>query len=76
MTDIDTRDYALHWDVFVTPGIPVDTPDRPPGTQKRMWSPTSATLIYGERDAVLVDAFLTIEQAHTLGSGSQHTASS
>jgi hypothetical protein len=24
--------------------------------------PTSATLIYGERDAVLVDAFLTVEQ--------------
>jgi glyoxylase-like metal-dependent hydrolase (beta-lactamase superfamily II) len=28
--------------------------------------PTSATLIYGRRDAVLVDAFLTIEQAHAL----------
>jgi glyoxylase-like metal-dependent hydrolase (beta-lactamase superfamily II) len=28
-----------------------------------MWVPTSATLIYGERDAVLVDAFLTVEQA-------------
>ncbi len=29
-----------------------------------MWVPTSATLIYSERDAVLVDAFLTVEQAH------------
>ena len=28
--------------------------------------PTSATLIFGQRDAVLVDAFLTIEQAATL----------
>jgi glyoxylase-like metal-dependent hydrolase (beta-lactamase superfamily II) len=28
--------------------------------------PTSATLIFGQRDAVLVDAFLTIEQAAAL----------
>ena len=28
--------------------------------------PTSATLIYGQRDALLVDAFLTVEQAHAL----------
>src|SRR5258708_36351894 len=27
----------------------------------------AATLIYGERDAVLVDTFMTIEQAHALG---------
>jgi hypothetical protein len=31
-----------------------------------MWVPTSATLIYGERDAVFVDAMLTVEQAHAL----------
>jgi glyoxylase-like metal-dependent hydrolase (beta-lactamase superfamily II) len=31
-----------------------------------MWVPTSATLIYGKRDAVLVDAMLTIEQASAL----------
>ena len=31
-----------------------------------MWVPTSATLIYGQRDAVLVDALLTVEQAHAL----------
>jgi glyoxylase-like metal-dependent hydrolase (beta-lactamase superfamily II) len=67
MTNIETRDSALHWDVFVTPGIPVVTSDLPPGTQQRLWSPTSATLIYGQRDAVLVDALLTVEQAHALG---------
>src|SRR5438876_4883127 len=66
MTDIETRDSELHWDVFVTPGIPVETLDLPPGMQQRMWSPTSATLIYGEMDAVLVDAFITVEQAHAL----------
>jgi glyoxylase-like metal-dependent hydrolase (beta-lactamase superfamily II) len=67
MTDIETRDSELHWDVFVTPGIPVVTSGLPPGTQQRMWSPTSATLISGELDAVLVDALLTVEQAHALG---------
>ena len=67
MTDIETRDNELHWDVFVTPGIPYETLDLPPGTQQRMWSPMASTLIYGKRDAVLVDAFMTIEQAHALG---------
>jgi glyoxylase-like metal-dependent hydrolase (beta-lactamase superfamily II) len=67
MTDIEKRDNELHWDVFVTPGIPYESLDLPPGTQQRMWSPMAATLIYGERDAVLVDAFMTIEQAHALG---------
>ena len=67
MTEFETRDKLLNWDVFVTPGIPVATPDLPPGTQQRLWSPISATLIYGERDAVLVDALLTVAQAHALG---------
>ena len=67
MTDIETRENALNWDVFVTPGIPVATSDLPPGAEQRLWSPTSATLISGQRDAVLVDALFTIEQAHTLG---------
>jgi len=66
MTDIETRDIPLNWDVFVTPGIPTVTSDLPPGTQQRLWSPISATLISGQRDAVLVDAFITVEQAHAL----------
>jgi hypothetical protein len=36
-----------------------------------MWSPISSTLIYGERDAVLVDAFITVEQADALVVGSR-----
>src|SRR6202158_3268424 len=54
---------TLKWDVLVTnrQGL---TRDLPPGKEQWMWVPTSATLIYGERDAVLVDAFLTVEQAH------------
>jgi glyoxylase-like metal-dependent hydrolase (beta-lactamase superfamily II) len=53
----------LNWDVFVTPGIPTVTRDLPPGTTQQMWSPISSILIYGKRDAVLVDAPITVEQA-------------
>jgi hypothetical protein len=63
MTDIETRDRELHSDVYVTPDIPIESLDLPPGTEQRMWSPISSTLIYGERDAVLVDALLTVAQA-------------
>jgi glyoxylase-like metal-dependent hydrolase (beta-lactamase superfamily II) len=31
-----------------------------------MWVPTSATLIYGQKDAVLVDALLTVAQVNAL----------
>src|SRR5713226_10201737 len=66
MTEIETQESSLNWDVFVTPGIPTVTSDLPPGIEQRMWSPMSSTLIYGKRDAVLVDAFLTVEQANAL----------
>src|SRR5258706_7356518 len=56
---------SLKWDVFVTKREGLSR-DLPPGKEQWMWVPTSATLIYGQRDAVLVDAFLTIEQAHAL----------
>jgi glyoxylase-like metal-dependent hydrolase (beta-lactamase superfamily II) len=56
---------TLKWDVLVTnrQGI---TRDLPPGKEQWTWVPTSATLIFGDRDAVLVDAFLTVEQAAAL----------
>src|SRR3981189_903020 len=40
--------------------------DVPPGKESLMWVANSATLIYGERDAVLVDTFLTVEQSSGL----------
>jgi len=55
----------LKWDVLVTKRQGLIR-DLPPGKEQWMWVPTSATLIYGERDAVLVDAFLTIDQARLL----------
>lgn len=67
MTDVATRVSPLSWAVFVTPGIPIVSSDLPPGSKHRWWSPISSTLICGRRDAVLVDAFPTIEQTRALG---------
>ena len=57
---------ALKWEVFVTPGIPVVTPDRPAGVRETYFQAMASTLIYGKSDALLVDAFMTIEQASAL----------
>jgi glyoxylase-like metal-dependent hydrolase (beta-lactamase superfamily II) len=59
-------DAKLNWEVFVTPGIPVVTPDRPPGVHETVFQAMAATLVYGSREAVLVDAFMTINQATAL----------
>lgn len=56
----------LNWDVFVTPGIPIATRDLPPGVSEAYFQAMASTLIYGMRDAVLVDAFMTVEQANAL----------
>jgi glyoxylase-like metal-dependent hydrolase (beta-lactamase superfamily II) len=57
---------TLKWEVFVTPGIPIAQADRPEGIRETFFQASASTLIYGERDAVLVDAFLTVAQANTL----------
>src|SRR5271163_3469142 len=61
-----TRKTPLSWDVFLAPSVPVITSDLPPGQKERPWPPISSTLIYGERDAVLVDTPITVEQARAL----------
>src|SRR6202521_2058499 len=55
----------LQWDVLTIkrPGL---TRDLPSGKEDLMWVANSSTLIYGKRDAVLVDTFLTTEQSQTL----------
>jgi glyoxylase-like metal-dependent hydrolase (beta-lactamase superfamily II) len=55
----------LSWDVFVAPELAL-VDDLPPGLSTRTWGPTSATLITGREDAVLVDALLTTAQATAL----------
>jgi glyoxylase-like metal-dependent hydrolase (beta-lactamase superfamily II) len=61
-----TRTTSLTWDVFLAPSIPAITSDLPPGEKERPWPPISSTLIFGERDAVLVDTPITVGQARAL----------
>src|SRR5260221_8025926 len=63
-----TQNISLRWDVFLAPSIPAITSDLPPGEKERPWPPISSTLISGERDAVLVDTPITVEQARALAS--------
>ncbi|HET6175566.1 MAG TPA: MBL fold metallo-hydrolase [Candidatus Sulfotelmatobacter sp.] len=56
----------LKWEVFVTPGIPIVTRDLPPGIKEAYFQAMASTLIYGDKDAVLVDAYMTIKQANAL----------
>src|SRR6267154_3610167 len=60
---LNTAKSHLKCDVFVTPSIPVVTTDFAPGEHERPWPPIASTLIYGSRDAVVVDSFITQEQA-------------
>src|SRR5467141_1548898 len=61
-----TQNMSLRWEVFLAPSIPAITSDLPPGEKERPWPPISSTLISGERDAVLVDTPITVEQARAL----------
>jgi len=56
----------LKWEVFVTPGIPIAQAQRPEGVDETLFQAMASTLIYGTRDAVLVDAFMTVKQATAL----------
>jgi glyoxylase-like metal-dependent hydrolase (beta-lactamase superfamily II) len=65
MTTTQTAGIDLRWDVLTMkrPGL---RRDLPPGKEDLMWVANSSTLIYGERDAALVDTFLTIQQSQAL----------
>jgi glyoxylase-like metal-dependent hydrolase (beta-lactamase superfamily II) len=56
----------LHYSTYVAPSKPAVSDDLPPGELRRMWSPTAATLICGERDAVLVDPLMTAAEGEDL----------
>jgi len=56
----------LQWEVFVSAQTPVVTSDLPPGASEMKWSPISSTLIFGKRDAVLVDTAITLDQNQKL----------
>jgi glyoxylase-like metal-dependent hydrolase (beta-lactamase superfamily II) len=57
---------ALNWDVYVTPGLPIVVADKPPGVSETYFQASASTLIYGKKDAILVDAFMTVAQANAL----------
>ena len=57
---------VLTFETFVAPPVPVVTSDLPPRQALRAWSPLTATLISEERDAVLVDPLMTIEQGRAV----------
>jgi glyoxylase-like metal-dependent hydrolase (beta-lactamase superfamily II) len=65
MAQVTLTNADLHWDVLTIrrPGL---SRDLPAGKEELMWVANSSTLIYGQRDAVLVDTFLTTEQSQTL----------
>ena len=50
-----TSNTTLTYQVYVAPIIAMAGNDVPPGQSRSTWSPMSATLISGQRDAVLVD---------------------
>ena len=57
----------LRADVFTSPSIPFVIPESTPAKgQQLRWSPTTSTLISGSREAVLVDALWTTQQANAL----------
>src|ERR1051326_2193891 len=57
---------TLTYEVFVSPIVPTALTDIPPGETERTWSPISSTLIFGDRDAVLIDPLMTTSMAETL----------
>ena len=55
----------LSYDVFVAPEKPFIAPARRVGDPPA-WDPTTSTLIFGARDAVLVDPLMTVREATAL----------
>jgi hypothetical protein len=79
MTKVGTRDLypQLNFDVFVTTSTPIATSDPSLGSKQAIFQAIASTLLYGMRDAVLVDAFMTVKQVDALldlgcGKGQEH----
>lgn len=62
MPVLEVTDTALNWDVFTIKRRGF-TRDLPRVNPELMWVANSSTLIWGRRDAILVDTFLTKEQS-------------
>lgn len=57
---------GLMYSVYVAPSKFAVSDDLPPDEERRNWSPTASTLVHGERDAVLVDPLMTMDEARLL----------
>jgi glyoxylase-like metal-dependent hydrolase (beta-lactamase superfamily II) len=57
---------GLGYSVYVAPSKFAVSNDLPPDEERRNWSPTASTLVHGERDAVLVDPLMTMDEARLL----------
>jgi glyoxylase-like metal-dependent hydrolase (beta-lactamase superfamily II) len=62
---MSTNRPPLRYDVFVAPEKPFIAPPPRVGDPPA-WDPTTSTLIFGARDAVLVDALMTVREATAL----------
>ena len=60
----------LHYEVLVNDGVRRQREQRLPDGSPLISSPIASTLIYGERDAVLVDPPFTYEQVNASVTGS------
>ena len=65
MAENKSQNAILRYDVLVLNRRGV-TRNLPPGTESLQWVTNTATLIYGEHDAVVVDTFATIDQNQQL----------
>ncbi|WP_395104701.1 MBL fold metallo-hydrolase [Actinomadura sp. SCN-SB] len=63
---MSTQD-ALGYEIFISDPIPLNIREPVPNGDRRMFSPLSTTLVYGEQDAVLVDPPMTYDQAGPVG---------
>jgi glyoxylase-like metal-dependent hydrolase (beta-lactamase superfamily II) len=57
MKTTDPRDPTLHWELFIRQRSSA-TQGVPPGKEALTWVANTVTLVWGERDALLVDTFL------------------
>src|SRR5260370_2346398 len=62
---MSTRRPSLNYDVFVAPEKPFIGPPPRVGDPPA-WDPTTSTLIFGARDAVLVESLMTVREAAAL----------
>jgi glyoxylase-like metal-dependent hydrolase (beta-lactamase superfamily II) len=65
MTEAETKNAALQWKLLVKKRNS-DSRRLPPGKESLTWITNTVTLLYGERDAMLVDTFLSNEQNQEL----------